>query len=214
MFSSHEFEDTTPESNDLESEGRRSTLFFIVSVLCALAVTGGLLAGYMYLQRRNAAQQRAREQAMTPPEKVVLPPQAQIYEDDAMMKGTQAIIGGTVRNISKEKLADLSVELELIRRSNGSTERRTVAVEPKDLDPDQQGRYSLSVLKRDYRSAHLLRLKSGAASADIAFKIAPGVQRPPERTPDTPKTIIVNRPAPRGSGEEFINSPDKPATIP
>lgn len=215
MISPDSDRDTSPELHDFETERKRSPLFLLISALCALAVTGSLLAGYLYLQRRNAERTRATQQAMTPPEKPpAIPPQAQVYEDEAMLKGAQAIIGGTVRNISKEKLSDLSAEVELIRRKDGSTERRAVPLEPKDLAPDQQGRYSLSVLKRDYRSAHLVGLKSGAGSAEIAFKSAPGAQRPPERSPKTTETVIVNQPAPRkGSGEEFINSPETPGTI-
>lgn len=213
MFSS--YKETVTESHDFETERRRSPMFLIISAICALAVTGGLLAGYMYLQRRNAERTRATQQAMAPPEKPpTIPPQAQVYEDEAMIKGTQAVIGGTVRNISNETLSDLSVELELTRRKDGGNERRTLPLEPKDLAPDQQGRYSLSVLKRDYRSAHLVSLKRGASSTEVAFKTAPGAQRSPERLPKTTETVIVNQPAPRkGSGEEFINTPENPGTI-
>jgi hypothetical protein len=213
MFNPDSYKETAPESHDFETESRRSPLFLIISAFCALAVTGGLLAGYMYLQRRHAERTRATQQAMATPEKPpAIPPQAQIYEDEAMLKGAQAIIGGTVRNISNQTLADLSVELELTRRQDGSNEQRILPLEPKNLAPDQQGRFSLSVLKRDYRSAHVVRLKSGAGSAEVAFKTAPGAQRPPERTPDT--TVIVNQSAPRkNTGEEFINTPDNPATI-
>ncbi|MGB7924706.1 MAG: hypothetical protein WCF57_15805 [Pyrinomonadaceae bacterium] len=217
MISPDSYKDTSPEAHDFETERKRSPLFLLISALCALAVTGGLLAGYLYLQRRHAERTRATQQAMTPPEKPpAIPPQAQVYEDEAMLKGAQAVVGGTVRNISKETLSDLSVELELIRRKDGGTERRTLPLEPKDLAPDQQGRYSLSVLKRDYRSAHLVSLKSGATadSKEVAYKSAPGAQRPPERPPKSTETVIVNQPAPRkGSSEEFINSPDNPATI-
>jgi hypothetical protein len=215
MISSNDYTDTSPESHDFEVERRRSPLFFIISALCALAVTGSLLAGYLYLQRRNAEQDRVRQQAMTPPEKPFVPPQAQVYEDEAMIKGAQAIIGGTVSNISNETLSNINVELELIRRSDGSTEKRSLPLVPKDLAPNQQGRYSLSVLKRDYRSAHLVRLSSGTdASTNIAFKTSPGAQRPPEAPPKATETVIVDKPAPRkGSGEEFINTPDNPGTI-
>lgn len=215
MISPNSYKDTLPDSHDFETERKRSPLFLIISALCALAVTGALLAVYLHLQRRNAEQTRATQQAMTPPEKPpAIPPQAQVYEDEAMLKGTQAVIGGTVRNISVEKLSDLSVELELIRRKDGGTERRTLPLDPKDLAPDQQGRYALSVLKRDYRSAHIVGLKSVAGSTEVAFKAAPGTQRPPERPPKTTETVIINQPGPRkGSGEEFINSPDNPATI-
>lgn len=215
MISPDNYKATLPETYDFEPERRRSPLFFIVSIICALAVTGGLLAGYYYLQRRHVEQTRATQQAMNPPEKPVVPPQAQIYEDEAMIKGSQAIIGGTVRNISNETLSNLSVELELTRRKDAGKEKRTLTLEPKDLAPNQQGKYSLSVLKRDYRNAHLVRLISGAqGSAEIAYKTAPGAQRPPEPPPNKTETIIVNKPAPRkGSGEEFVNSPDNPGTI-
>jgi hypothetical protein len=215
MFSPDSYKDTSPESYEFETERKRSPMFLLISALCALAVTGSLLAGYLYLQQRNAEQTRATQQAMMPPEKPpAIPAQAQVYEDEAMLKGAQAVIGGTVRNISKEKLSDLSAEVELIRRKDGGTERRTLPLEPKDLAPDQQGRYSLSVLKRDYRSAHLVGLKSGAGSAEVAFKSAPGAQRSPEPPPKSTETVIVNQPAPRkGSGEEFINSPENPGTI-
>src|SRR5918911_814237 len=213
MFGSQDYQETTSSDlNDFEVERRRSPLFLIISVLCALAVTGSLLAGYLYLQRRNAEQERVRQQALASPEKVVVPPKAQVYEDEAMIKGAQAIIGGTVNNISKETLSDLSVELELIRRSDAITERRTLPLVPKDLAPNQQGRYTLSVLKRDYRSAHLVRLISGAGgSTEIAFKTAPGTQRPPEAPPKATETVVVGKPAPRkGAGEEFINTPNDP----
>ena len=214
MISPHDYQEASSELNDFEVERRRSPLFLIISALCALAVTGALLAGYLYLQRRNAEQERARQQAMTPPEKPVIPPQAQVYEDEAMIKGTQAIVGGTVNNISKENLSDISVQLELIRRNDATTERRTLPLVPKDLAPNEQGRYSLSVLKRDYRSARLVGIISGANSTAIAYRSAPGAQRPDEPPPKATETIIVNKPAPRkGSGEEFINTPDDPGKI-
>ena len=215
MFGAEEYQEASTDINDFEAERRRSPLFLIVSILCALAVTGSLLAGYLYLQRRNAEQERARQQALTPPEKVVVPLKAQVYEDEAMLKGAQAIIGGTVNNISTETLSDLSVELELIRRSDATTERRTLPLVPKDLAPNQQGRYTLSVLKRDYRSAHLVRLISGAGgSTEVVFKTAPGAQRPPEPPPKATETVVVGKPAPRkGSGEEFINTPNDPGKI-
>jgi hypothetical protein len=216
MFDAEDYQEASTDINDFEVERRRSPLFLIISILCALAVTGSLLAGYLYLQRRNAERERARQQALTPPEKVVVAAKAQVYEDEAMIKGAQAVIGGTVNNISHETLSGLSVELELIRRSDGTTERRTLPLVPKDLAPNQQGKYTLSVLKRDYRSAHLVRLISGAGgdSTEIAFKTALGAQRPPEAPPKATETVIVNKPAPRkGSGEEFINTPDDPGKI-
>ncbi len=85
-------------------------------------------------------------------------------------------------------------------------------VEPKELAPNQKGRYSIT-LTGDYSSIKILSIKSGANSTEIGFKKAPGIPRPVE-PPHEPKTIIVNRPSAPKQGEEFINTPDNPAKIP
>jgi hypothetical protein len=198
----------------LDTEARRSPVTLIAAVICALAITGGLFAGYLYLRRRHAQNELARQQAQTPPaSKPTGPPLLQVYEDDALIKGSQALIGGTVVNISSENLTDLSVELELHQRKGGNKETRSLPVTPKDLTPNQQGRYTISVLSRDYSYARLVRIKSSARPTEIVFKTAQGAQRPPEPPPQG-KTVIVPRPAPRKGEEEFINTPDKPARVP
>jgi hypothetical protein len=128
-------------------------------------------------------------------------------------KGSQAIVSGTIRNISNEKLTNLTVEVELTHRKDGSTEVRSLDLEPKDLGPTQEGRYSLT-LTGDYRSIKLLRLKSGPQAEQIGFKTAPGAKRPLERAPETTRTIIIERPSAPKQGEEFINTPDNPSRIP
>jgi hypothetical protein len=197
----------------LETEAKRSPLILIAAVVCALAITGALFAGYLYLRRRHAQNELARQQAQAPPaQKPTGPPLLQVYEDDALIKGSQAMLGGTVVNISTETLTDLTVELELHQRKGGGKETRSVAITPKDLTPEQQGRYTLTVQSRDYSYARLLRIKSGARSSDIVYKTAQGAQRPPEPPPQG-KTVVVPRP-PRKGEEEFINTPDKPARVP
>jgi hypothetical protein len=199
----------------LETEEKRSPLTLIAAIVCALAITGGLFAGYIYLRRRHAEQERARQQAQAPAvTKPSGPPLLQVYEDDAMLKGSQAILGGTVINISQETLTDIAVELELRRRGGGAPEIRSVALTPKDLPPDQRGHYELTVLSRDYSHARLVRINSKARTIEIPFKSAQGAQRPPERTPQTSRTIILPRPSPRKGEEEFINTPDNPSRVP
>jgi hypothetical protein len=205
---------TSPEPDDFEERGGRSPLFIIISVICALAITAALLFGYMFLRGRHHEQEMASQRAQTPASKSAPPAEVMVFEDEAMLKGSNAIIGGKVQNISSGTLTDLTVELELTRREGSGTEKRSLAIEPKELAPNQQGSYSLSVPSREFSTARLLHVRSGARPGEIGFRTAPGAQRPPEPTPQTTKTIIVNRPAPRGSGDEYINSPDKPATIP
>ena len=216
------------DSNDLdeplhdpENLRRRSPLFIFIAAVAALCVTAALLGGYYYLRRKHAAETLARQQQEQQQQqqqsgtaKPVASPEVKIYENQAMPKGAQVLIGGTVQNISGAPLADLSVELELTRRADNSAETRTLALAPKDLAPDEQGRYSLTVLSRDYKRARILRVKSGARSNEVAFTTAPGTQRPPGPSQQTPKTIIVNRPPPRSSNSDFINTPDNPTKVP
>ena len=209
IVSQKSFKETSREPiDDLVMMPGRSKLALVVAIICALGISAALFAGYYYLQRRHAEKMRATQQSKASPN---LPPEAQIYEDEALLKGAQAVIGGTVVNISQATLANLTVDLELKRRQDGTLETRSVAVEPGELAPDQQGRYSLSISSRDYRGARLLRLRSGARADDVPFKTAPGAQRPPE--PPLPTRTIIKRPPPP-SGEEFINTPDRPAKVP
>lgn len=192
----------------------RSPLFFLVAALAGLAVTAALLGGYFYLRSRHAAQTLATEQQQqSAPAKPVVQPEVKIFEDQAIIKGAQVVLGGTVQNISSSSLSDISLELELTRRADGSTESRTIAVTPKDLAPGGEGKYALTVLSRDYKRARVMRVKSSARAGEIAFATAPGNQRPSGPPQSNTKTIIVNRPAPRDGNGDFINSPDNPTTI-
>lgn len=144
-------------------------------------------------------------------------PVLQIYEDDAMLKKPNAIIGGTVQNIGGDRLENLSVELELKQRGGDGTERREVQIVPQDLAPGEQGRYSLSVPSSQWSSSKVIRLRSSSHPSDITFKTAPGARRPPERIPDpkpVTKTVVVERPKPKRTGEEFINTPESADRIP
>jgi hypothetical protein len=214
MESLHVSSDTTGAEN-FDERGGRSPLVMVVAIIAALALTGSLFAGYMFLKRRHAAQVNAQRQAETAAAatKPAAPPELQVFVDDAMLKGSQTVIGGTLLNISRETISDLSVELELRPRKGGSPETRPVTVEPKDLAPNQQGRYSLKLATQDYSHARLLRITSGARTEEVAFKTAPGAQRPPEVIKPEVKTIIVKPPPKRSNGEEFINTPDTPAKI-
>lgn len=137
-------------------------------------------------------------------------PQAQIAEDEAMLRGANAIIGGTVHNISTEKLHGLSIEIELMRRDGTANESRTLEVSPADLAPGETGRYSLSLPTRQWIGARVTTLQSSARDAAVAFKSTPGARRPPERVP---QGRLTKAPRTTTRGEEFINTPDNPTTI-
>jgi hypothetical protein len=183
------------------------------AIACALAVAVALLVGYRALRARQFERVRAAQQAATPAAKLSAPPEAQIFEDEARLKGADAIITGTIRNISDKILEELSFEMELKRRTAKDTERRQINVEPASLDPGAEGRYSLSLRSAEWSGARVFSLNSARRQETIAFKSAVGARRPPERLPQgNPKIVVVPRPRPKG--EEFINTPDNPTRIP
>ncbi len=188
-----------------------STLF---SIIFALAFVCGLFYAYLYLRNRHVAQLPLASKASVKIVKTVLTtatPQAQIAQDETWAKNGQAIIGGAIRNISHNKLNDLSLEVEMKRRANGQTEKIDVEVVPKNLEPEGQGKFSLRVPSGEYSGLRILRLRDGANS-NIAFSSVPGTPRPLERAPAA-KVIIIQRPAPRTRGDEFLNTPENPEVI-
>lgn len=185
----------------------------IGAILCALAVAVALLVGYRLLRARQLAGVRAAQQTEQAA-KIAAPPEAQIFEDEARLKGSQALITGTIRNISDKRLEGLSLEMELKRRGNArAVERRKINVEPADLAPGAEGRYSLSLISSEWSGARVSSLNSAGRTEAIAFRSELGARRPPERLPQgSPKVVVAPRPKPKG--EEFINTPDTPIRIP
>jgi hypothetical protein len=198
--------------SDSEAKRGRSPVVKIVSILTALAITATLLIGFMIWRKRHEERVGVEQQAQSNPARPALPLKVQVYMDEPVRKGPQAMISGTVHNISGDSLSNLSIEVELARRKDAGAEVRSLDVEPKELAPDQKGRYSIA-LTGDYRSIKLLHIKSGPDSNEIGFKTAPGAARPVERVPEA-KTIIIDKPSAPKQGEEYINTPDNPARIP
>jgi hypothetical protein len=182
----------------------------LIAVISALAVTIAVLAGYAYLRQRHARNSGvpgSTTQAESPQPKKS--PKAMVLVDEALLQGNKTIVGGTVKNISAERLGQVTVELELKRRKDGGAEKKLVSVEPSQLEPAQEGRYSLELKAQDYGSARLVGLRAGPDSSPLAYSSAPGQKRPPERL--EPKTIIVQRPS---SKSDDLGSPDRPARLP
>jgi hypothetical protein len=197
-------EDTLP----LEEEERRHGRRLVVGILCALLLTGGLFGGYMFLRKRHEQQLAAAAEAARTK---ALAPRVEIFVDDPTLDGKKATLGGTLHNISNEALRNLAVELELRQRKGGRLETKFITPEQTELAPDANARYSVELPVSDYSSSRLVRIVAGDNRADVPFKARPGTPRPPIEAPEG-KTVIVNRPAPRG--EEFINTPNNPGRVP
>jgi hypothetical protein len=184
----------------LYTAGRKSA--FTLTLLPFLILSGCQKAP-------DAAQQKAAQPTPTPkPE-----PQAHVFVDEALLAKPYAIIGGTVQNVGKEKLEKLSVQVELRRRADTGVETREIKVEPADLEPGAQGKYSLKVLSEEWSGSRVVGLRSGAGASEVAFKSMPGAKRPPERMKDN--VIIVKTPSKKKpGGDDFINTPDNPYSVP
>jgi hypothetical protein len=194
-------------------EPKRRPAVASIAVTCLLL--GALaLVGYL-LFFRDSEQKTSRQEQRQSELPAPVSTEAQIFEDEPILKDSKAVIGGTVRNLSREALTNLSLDIELKRRSDGSAEMRTVSVEPKTIAPGAEGKYSLLIARQEFSGTLIKRLKSSTRSALIAFKTAPGARRPKELPTEPPtRTVIVERPAPRPSGEEYINTPDTPTRVP
>ena len=138
--------------------------------------------------------------------KVSAPAEADVYVDEARLAKPYAIIGGTVRNVGPEKLEKLSVEIELRKRDDGNLERREVAVEPSDLAPGEQGKYTLKVLSDEWSGSRLVTLRSGAGPL--------GCRLDRSRLPVTKVVADAPRQKSRPNGGGFINTPDNPIKVP
>ena len=207
---------TDSSHTDLLIEEKQPASRKLAAILAAVLVTAVLVAGYAYLRRRHSQQvaaqalQAQQERAVQNPTAAPKgPAKAHILVDEALLKGGQTIIGGTVKNTSNEKLSGLAVELVLRRRKDASVEQTSVPIEPADLEPNQEGRYSLKLPAQDYSAVRLVSLRSGDSNL-LAYTSSPGQKRPPERI--EPKVVIVPRSGSRGG--EFLNSPDNPARVP
>lgn len=179
--------------------------------IAAFIITALVFVGYAYLRKRHAQATGAAEASMqTSTNEPKGPPKAIILVDDALLQGSNTIVGGTVRNTSPEKLDQVAVELELKRRKDGTAERKVILLEPAALGPEQEGRYSLELKAQDYGSARLVALRVGPNSLSVPYTIAQGKKRPPERLES--KTITVDKRSSKGG--EFLNSPSNPARVP
>jgi len=190
-------------------EEKQSVKPKVIAAVLAVTITAIGFVGYAYLKHRN--QQLARAEEPKPVESNVPkgPPKAHISVDDALLKGGQTVIGGTVKNTSGEKLIGLTVGLELRPRRGKDVEHTLVPVEPKELNPEEEGRYLLKLPAQQYSSVRLIGLNTGPDSALLAYTTSQGQKRPPERL--QPK--VINQPRPGRPGD-FLNSPENPARVP
>jgi hypothetical protein len=196
-------------AEDAIARERESSKRKLLAVVCAVAVTAILLVGYGYIRKYHAQKVIAEN---TPP--VVEtgpkgPPLAHVVIDEPTLEKGMTTIGGVVKNISKQELTNISVVIELRSRKNGGLEESVLPVTPAQLQPEQEGSYSVMMPVQNVASIRLVGLKADPQSALIAYSSSQGKKRTPERL--EPRTIVVKR---SGKPGEFLNSPDNPGRVP
>jgi hypothetical protein len=192
-------------------EGKKGLAVKLGAAACALILTAALLGGYFFLRGRQVRELQAGQQAAEAARKSAPSPKAQVFQDEVMLRGSKAVVGGSVRNISEETLEGLSVEIELKSRNGQTTGTSSVGLQPASLRPGEEGRFAFQITPSDWSGTRVTRLLSAKAGAEVPFKPEMGAKRPPERAP-APKVIVVPRPKPKG--DDFLNTPDTPIRIP
>ena len=187
---------------------RESSKRKLLAAVCAVAATALLLVGYGYIRKFHAQRFLAEN---TPPPVVESgpkgPPLAHIVIDEPTLSKGMTTIGGLVKNISKQELSGLSVVLELRSRKDGGLEESVLPVTPAQLQPEQEGSYSVTLPAQKVASFRLVGLKADPQSSLIAYSTSQGKKRTPERL----EPQVVKR---SGKPGEFINTPDNPVRVP
>ena len=195
---------------DAIARERDSSKRKLLAVVCAVGISAILLVGYGYIREYHVEKVIANN---TPPPVVETgpkgPPLAHVVVDEPTLEKGMTTIGGVVKNISKQELSGLSVVVELRRRKDSGIEENVLPVTPAQLQPEQEGSYSLKVSSQEFASVRLAGLKADPQSSLIAYNSSQGKKRTPERL--EPRTIVVKR---SGKPGEFINTPDNPARVP
>ena len=192
---------------DAIARERDSSKRKLLAVVCAVGISAVLLAGYGYIRKYHA--QKVIAENTPPPAAEKKVPLAHVVVDEPTLEKGMTTIGGVVKNISKQDLNNLSVVIELRRRKDSGVEENLLHVTPAQLQPEQEGSYSLKVSALEYASIRLAGLKADPQSSLVAYSSSQGKKRTPERL--EPKTIVVKR---GGKPGEFINSPDNPVRVP
>ena len=188
---------------------KESSLRKLLGVVCAVGLSAILLVGYAYMRNRHAKQVIASNTVPVLDNGLPKgPPLAHLQMDEPLLEKGTTTFGGTIKNISDRQLTGLSIALDLIRRKDGQSEQRSVAVQPSDLQPNAEATYSVKLSATEYGTIRFLGVKAGSDSTLIAYSSSPGRKRPLEKI--EPRTVVVKK----GKPGEFINGPDNPVKVP
>ena len=190
------------------SQAKESSKRKLLAVVCAIAITAILLAGYAAVRKYHGMEVAANTPAVPEPTPRG-PALAHVVVDEPTLERGMTTVGGVVKNISSEQLSGVSVKLEFRRRKDGKTEETILPVTPAHLQPQEEGAYAAKFSVDDFASVRLAGVHAGPQSTLIVYSSSQGKKRAPERL--QPQQIIVKR---AGKPGEFLNTPDNPGRLP
>ena len=189
------------------TQEKESNKRMLLAVVCAIAVTAILLAGYAYIRKYHA--QRLLASTTAPPVEVKGPALAHVVVDEPTLEKGMTTVGGVVKNISSQQLSGLSVMLEFRRRKDGKPQQTMLPVTPGQLHPQEEGAYAAKFSIEEFASVRLAGVQADPESTLIVYSASQGKKRPPERL--QPQIITAKR---SGKPGEFLNTPDNPGRVP
>ena len=188
-------------------------MFKLLGFLSAALLVATLFGGYFVMRNRQVRQVVPDSHQQTSNAKMEAI-KFRVFEDEAYLKKSQAVIGGTVENVSDQPLTQLAVTIKLHSKGGQHDELKIVALEPSTLEAGARAAYQLMVPTDKWKGAKVVGVINASTQSQYAFQSSRGNLRPSEQiVPRQARTIIVERPAPRKKGEEFLNTPDNPVII-
>ena len=203
------FNDDPFHSEEALRRQNDSTKRKLLAVVCAVAITAVLFAGYAVVRKYHELQVRADTPPPVPTPTPRGPALAHVIVDEPTLERDMTTVGGVVRNVSDQPLSGLTVMLEFRRRKDGKTEQTVLHVMPDDLQPQEEGSYAAKFSIDEFASVRLAGVQADPESKLIAYSYSQGKKRAPERL--QPQTIVVKR---AGKPGEFLNTPDNPGRLP
>lgn len=190
-------------------------MFKVIGIVCAALIVASIFGGYFLLRSRQAAAQQVDERAGDTQPATRERAKVHVLEDEAFLRRSDAVIGGTIRNVSDQKLSNLLLTIKLQSRDGRTEELRTIATSPEDLEPQASANYSVAVSSAKWSGAKVVAVVADGDSNPQPFLSMRGKPRPREAPPaPIVRTITVERPKPTNrKGEEFLNTPDTAVPI-
>jgi hypothetical protein len=89
----------TEHSEEVFIEATESSGLKIAAAISALVITALVFVGYAYVRKRHAQSTPTSQEAASAQPKA--PPRALILVDEALLQGSNTLLAGTVKNISR-----------------------------------------------------------------------------------------------------------------